>query len=79
MKRCWGLIHKAVRPALAQTLQSYAATQPLNFREELIAFKDFTPSSVGISSANLTVYFPYAAPGTNVFVYSTTGIQFTIE
>ena len=61
------------------TLQSYAATQPLNFREELIAFNDFTPSSVGLSSANLTVYFAYAVPGTDVFVYSTTGIQLTIE
>ena len=61
------------------TLQSYKATQPLNVREELIAFNDFTPSSVGVSSANLTVYFAYAVPGTDVFVYSTTGIQFTIE
>ncbi len=61
------------------TLQSYKATQPLNVREELIAFNDFTPSSVGVSSANLTVYFAYAVPGTDVFVYSTTGIPFTIE
>ena len=61
------------------TLQSYKATQPLNVREELIAFNDFTPSSVGVSSANLTVYFAYAVPGTDVFIYSTTGIQFTIE
>lgn len=61
------------------TLQSYAATQPLKVREELIAFNDFTPSSVGVSSANLTVYFAYAVPGTDVFVYSTTGIKLTIE
>ena len=61
------------------TLQSYKATQPLYVSEELIAFSEFTPSSVGISSANLTVYFAYAVPGTDVFVYSTTGIQFTIE
>ena len=61
------------------TLQSYTAIQPLNVREELIAFNDFTPSSVGLSSANVTVYFAYAVPDTDVFVYSTTGIQFTIE
>ena len=61
------------------TLQSYKATQPLNVSEELIAFNEFTPSSVGVSSANLTVYFAYAVPGTDVFVYSTTGIQLTIE
>ena len=61
------------------TLKSYTANQSLNVREELIAFNDFIPSSVGISSANLTVYFAYAVPGTDVFVYSTTGIQFTIE
>ena len=61
------------------TLQSYTTTQPLKVSEELIAFDGFTPSSVDVSSANLTVYFAYAVPGTDVFVYSTTGIPFTIE
>ena len=61
------------------TLQSYTTTQPLKVSEELIAFDGFTPSSVDVSSANLTVYFAYAVPGTEVFVYSTTGIPFTIE
>ena len=36
--------------------------QPLKVSEELIAFDDFTPSSVDVSSANLTVYFAYAVP-----------------
>ena len=61
------------------TLQSCATAQPLKVSEELIAFNDFTPSSVYVSSANLTVYFAYAVPGTDVFVYSTTGIRFNVE
>tara|TARA_B100001057_G_scaffold332587_1_gene333020 strand:- start:3844 stop:6111 length:2268 start_codon:yes stop_codon:yes gene_type:complete len=61
------------------TLQSLNGTRPLNSSEELIAFNDFIPSSVGLGSAKLNVYFAYAVPGTDVFVYSTNGIDLSIE
>ena len=54
-------------------------TQPLKVSEELIAFDDFTPSSVDVSSANLTVYFAYAVPVPTCLSTRQPAIPFTIE
>lgn len=53
--------------------------RPLNVSEELVAFSDFVPANFGVSSANLTVFFAYAISGTDVFVYSSNGISFSIQ
>ena len=60
-------------------LQGNINPRALNASEELIAFSNFVPANFGVDSANVTVYFAYAIPGTDVFVYSSNGIQFTIQ
>ena len=62
-----------------KTLQSYTGRRSLNTSEELVAFSGFVPSSAGVSNANLSVFFAYAVLGTDVFVYSTNGIELSIE
>lgn len=62
-----------------ETLQSNITARPLNATEELVAFENFVPSTVGVSAANLTVFFAYAIPGTEVFVYSSSGVPVSIQ
>ena len=62
-----------------ETLQSNITARPLNATEELVAFENFVPSTVGVSAANLTLFFAYAIPGTEVFVYSSSGVQVSIQ
>ena len=62
-----------------KTLQSYTGQRSLNTSEELVAFSGFVPSSAGVSNAYLSVFFAYAVLGTDVFVYSTNGIELSIE
>ena len=61
------------------SLQGNINPRALNFSEELVAFSEFVPANFGVSSANITVFFAYAIPGTDVFVYSSNGISFTIQ
>ena len=61
------------------TLQANINARPLNATEELVAFENFIPSTVGVSTANLTVFFAYAIPGTDTFVYSSSGIPVSIQ
>lgn len=61
------------------SLQGNINPRALNFSEELVAFSEFVPANFGVSSANITVFFAYAIPGTDVFVYSSNGIAFTIQ
>ncbi len=61
------------------TLQPNITARPLNVTEELVAFENFIPSTVGVSAANLTVFFAYAIPNTDTFVYSSSGIPVSIQ
>lgn len=61
------------------SLQPNIAARTLNTTEELIAFENFVPVSVGVDAAALTVFFAYAIPGTDVFVYSSNGVSLTIQ
>jgi hypothetical protein len=61
------------------SLQGNINPRALNVSEELVAFSEFVPANFGVSSANITVFFAYAIPGTDVFVYSSNGIAFTIQ
>jgi hypothetical protein len=61
------------------TLQGTIAPRPLQASEELEAFTSFVPSRVGVESASVTVYFAYAVSNSDVFVYSSEGIAFTIQ
>lgn len=62
-----------------ESLQSSITPRALNAQEELIAFENLVPGSVGVTSAALTVFFAYAIPGTDVFVYSSNGVPLTIQ
>lgn len=61
------------------SLQGNINPRALKASEELVAFSDFVPANFGVSSANVTVFFAYGIPGTDVFVYSSNGIAFTIQ
>lgn len=62
-----------------ETLQPNITARALNAAEELVAFENFVPATVGVSAANLTVFFAYSIPGTETFVYSSSGIAFSIQ
>ena len=61
------------------TLQPNINARALNATEELVAFENFVPSSVGVSAANLTVFFAYSIPNTDTFVYSSSGVSVSIQ
>ena len=54
---------------------SARALQPL---EELIAFENFVPAAIGVTSASLTVFFVYTVENTDVLVFSASGVPFSI-
>lgn len=62
-----------------ETLQPNIVPRALNATEELVAFENLIPASVGVDSAELTVYFAYAITGTDVFVFSSNGVPLTIQ
>jgi len=61
------------------TLGGTILPRALNSSEELVAFSEFVPSAFGVDSASLTVFFAYEIPSTGAFVYSTTGVPFSIQ
>ena len=61
------------------SLQPFFTARPLNAVEELVAFENFQPTAANVSTANVTAFFAYAIPGTDVFVYSSSGIPISIQ
>lgn len=61
------------------SLQATIAPRALNAEETVNAFESFVPSSFGVDSASVTVFFAYSVSGTDTFVYSSNGVPFTIE
>lgn len=61
------------------TLGSRIGTRPLQATEELVAFTDFVPADYGVSGLGVQVFFAYSVSNTDVFVYSSEGISFTIQ
>lgn len=63
----------------ASTLGSRIGTRPLQETEELVAFNEFVPADYGVSGLGVQVFFAYSVSNTDVFVYSSEGISFTIQ
>jgi len=61
------------------TLQGNISPRALNASETVAAFDDFVPTSVGVDAASVTVFFAYSVSGSDVFVYSSNGVPFTIQ
>lgn len=61
-----------------ETLGGAISPRALRPEEELIAFSDFVPASIGVNAASVTVFFAYGV-GSDIFVYSASGIPFTIQ
>ncbi len=61
------------------TLQGRISPRALNASETVAAFDDFIPASVGVNAANVSVFFAYSISGSDVFVYSSNGVPFTIQ
>lgn len=61
------------------TLGSYNGGDTLNASEELVAFADFVPANFGVSGVSVQVFFAYAVSNTDIFVYSSEGVSFTIQ
>ncbi|MDA0689398.1 MAG: M12 family metallo-peptidase [Proteobacteria bacterium] len=62
-----------------ETLQGTISPRALNASETVAAFENFVPSSVGVDAASVTVFFAYSVSGSNVFVYSSNGVPFSIQ
>jgi hypothetical protein len=52
--------------------------RPLTSTEEMIAFSNFVPANLGVTAAELTIYFAYSFPDTGELVYSSTPVQVNI-
>lgn len=61
-----------------ETLGGAISPRALAAEEQLIAFSNFVPASIGVNAASLTVFFAYGI-GADIFVYSASGIPFTIQ
>jgi len=61
------------------SLGGTSSPRPLQAQEELVAFSNFIPSAVGVSNVTATVYFAYGLSGSDVFVYSSEGLTFSIQ
>jgi hypothetical protein len=62
------------------TLESNIVPRSLKATEEMsVAFsEDFQPSGYRITHADVTTYFAYSIPGTDVFVYTADGVSFNV-
>jgi len=61
------------------TLLGSIEPRALKRREELVAFRELVASDVGVSSAELTVYFAYELLNGSAFVYSNQGTSIRIQ
>lgn len=62
-----------------ESLQGTISPRALNASETVAAFEDFVPSSFGVDAASVTVFFAYSVSDSDVFVYSSNGVPFTIQ